>query len=83
MRSLEPNELLTRMKVRITFSLFRFVHAAGIYYMHVHLSHAGIHYSGGAHTRINFHNIWQVDTPRGRTDPASSNDHLRSPYLLT
>ena len=24
----------------------------------------------GAHTRINFHNIWQVDTPRERIDLA-------------
>lgn len=30
--------------------------------------------------RINFHNIWQVDTPREETDPASGNDH--SPFVL-
>lgn len=26
---------------------------------------------------INFHNIWQVDTPREETDLASGNDHPR------
>jgi len=42
------NELLTKMKVRITFSLLDFVHATNSLYVRTSLSHVGIHYYGGA-----------------------------------
>lgn len=74
--------LLTRMKVRIIlFSVPRLVYTRYIRYARARLSHAGIHYGGGELAGINFHNIWQVDTPRAGTDPASGNDSfsLRSP----
>lgn len=65
-------ELLTRMKVRITFSLLDF--EANSY---TRLSRTPESITAAEHAGINFHNIWQVDTPRERTDPASGNDHSR------
>lgn len=67
-------ELLTRIKVRITFSLLDFVHRANSY---TRLSRTLESITAAGLAGINFHNIWQVDTPRERTDPASGNDHSR------
>lgn len=76
-------ELLTRMKVRITFSLLDFVHTRRIHYIRVHVSRILESITAAELAGINFHNIWQVDTPRKETDPASGNDHsLRSLHLL-
>lgn len=68
-------ELLTRMKVRITFSLLDFVHEPHLY---TRLSRTLESITAAELAGINFHNIWQVDTPRERTDPAPGNDHSRS-----
>lgn len=67
-------ELLTRIKVRNTFSLLDFVHEANSY---TRLSRTLESITAAELAGINFHNIWQVDTPRERTDPASGNDHSR------
>lgn len=70
-------ELLTRLKVRITFSLLDVVHTANSLYTRARLSRTLESITAAELAGINFHNIWQVDTPREGTDPASGNDRSR------
>lgn len=72
---LDTSELLTRMKVRITFSLLRLTRTRRIHYTRARLSRMLESITAAELAGINFHNIWQVDTPREGTDPASGNDH--------
>lgn len=76
---LNVEELLTRMKVRIAFSLLELGHTANsLYNKRACLSctlESITNVRGLA--GINFHNIWQVDTPREETDLASGDDHPR------
>lgn len=69
------SELLTRMKVKITFSLLRLARTRGGFTIRAHVSRTLESITAVELAGINFHNIWQVDTPREGTDPASGNDH--------
>lgn len=53
------------------------MHAANSLYERARLSRTLESIIAAELAGINFHNIWQVDTPREGTDPASGNEHSR------